>query len=149
MEEKSRPLGNRPNIVATNPAWARLGGKHRRTGHPSARRPELQTARVEDPGAICWSSARPASKRREVLPGTTKDRLLNTKWRMLAPSKLMSRRPRYVAIRDGVLNHMAQLRGQRMVYPRARGPASPYARERHQPHGYYRTKVYTISIQEY
>ena len=57
-------------------------------------------------------------KGREVLKKTTDDRLLNTKWRMLAAGKLMSEQPRYVAIRDGVLNHMAHHRGQLTVYLR-------------------------------
>jgi uncharacterized damage-inducible protein DinB len=57
-------------------------------------------------------------KGREVLQETTDDRLLNTKWRMLAAGKLMSKQPRYVAIRDGVLNHMAHHRGQLTVYLR-------------------------------
>jgi hypothetical protein len=54
----------------------------------------------------------------EVLQKTTDDRLLNTKWRMLAAGKLMSEQSRYVAIRDGVLNHMAHRRGQLTVYLR-------------------------------
>jgi len=57
-------------------------------------------------------------KGREVLQKTTDDHLLNTKWRMLAGGKLMSEQPRYVAIRDGVLNHMAHHRGQLTVYLR-------------------------------
>src|SRR5260370_39766781 len=58
------------------------------------------------------------NKGREVLEKTTDDRLLNTKWRMLAADKLMSEQPRYVAIRDGVFNHMAHHRGQLTVYLR-------------------------------
>jgi len=57
-------------------------------------------------------------KGREVLQKTTDDRLLNTNWRMLAAGKLVSDQPRYVAIRDGVLNHMAHHRGQLTVYLR-------------------------------
>ncbi len=37
---------------------------------------------------------------------------------MLAAGRLMSEQPRYVAIRDGVLNHMAHHRGQLIVYLR-------------------------------
>jgi uncharacterized damage-inducible protein DinB len=57
-------------------------------------------------------------KGHEVLQKTTDDRLLNTKWRMLSAGKLMSEQSRYVAIRDGVLNHMAHHRGQLTVYLR-------------------------------
>ena len=38
--------------------------------------------------------------------------------RLLAADKLMSEQPRYEAIRDGVLNHMAHHRGQLTVYLR-------------------------------
>jgi uncharacterized damage-inducible protein DinB len=57
-------------------------------------------------------------KGREVLQKTTDDRLLNTKRRMLAAGRLTSEQPRYVAIRDDVLNHMAHHRGQLSVYLR-------------------------------
>ncbi|HVR27485.1 MAG TPA: hypothetical protein VMU26_29660 [Candidatus Polarisedimenticolia bacterium] len=52
----------------------------------------------------------------EVLQKTTDDRLPNTKWRILAAGKVMSEPPRYVAIRDGVFNHMAHHRGQLRPY---------------------------------
>src|ERR1035438_180990 len=57
-------------------------------------------------------------KGREVLQKTSDDHLLNTKWRMRFAGKLMSEQPRDVAIRDGVLNHMAHHRGQLTVYLR-------------------------------
>jgi uncharacterized damage-inducible protein DinB len=57
-------------------------------------------------------------KGRDVLQKTTDDRLLNTKWQMLSAGKLMNEQSRYVAIRDGVLNHMAHHRGQLTVYLR-------------------------------
>jgi uncharacterized damage-inducible protein DinB len=55
-------------------------------------------------------------KGREVLQKTSDERLLNTNWRMLSAGKVMSEQPRYAAIRDGVLNHMAHHRGQLTVY---------------------------------
>jgi uncharacterized damage-inducible protein DinB len=64
-------------------------------------------------------------KGREVLQKTTDDRLLNTSWRMLFAGKVMSDQPRYVAIRDGVLNHMAHHRGQLTVYLRLNGEKVP------------------------
>jgi uncharacterized damage-inducible protein DinB len=55
---------------------------------------------------------------------------------MLAAGKLMSEQTRYVAIRDGVLNHMAHHRGQLTVYlrlnegkvPAIYGPSADEAR---------------------
>jgi uncharacterized damage-inducible protein DinB len=44
--------------------------------------------------------------------------LLNTKWRMLSGGKLMMEQPRYEAIREAMINHMAHHRGQLAVYLR-------------------------------
>jgi uncharacterized damage-inducible protein DinB len=67
---------------------------------------------VEDAKGFAGAVREQPEERAEVY------RLLNTKWRMLAAGKLMSEQPRYVAIRDGVLNHMAHHRGQLTVYLR-------------------------------
>jgi hypothetical protein len=53
-----------------------------------------------------------------VLEKTTDDRLLNTKWRILAAGKLMSEQPRNVAIRDGALKPHGSPLGQLTVYLR-------------------------------
>ena len=117
--EKSMPLGVSGDDRCHYPRVARHGGEHGRTGYQSARRLEVQAAAE-------WKTRRDLleqfeaslKKGREVLQKTTDDRLLNTKWRMLAAGKVMSEQPRYVAIRDGVLNHMAHHRGQLTVYLR-------------------------------
>jgi uncharacterized damage-inducible protein DinB len=116
--EKSMPLGALATIVATIPAWLEM----------VVNMDELD---INPPGG---SKFRPAAwktrkelldqfeaslkKGREVLQNTTDDRLLNTKWRMLSGGKPMSEQTRYVAVRDGVLNHMAHHRGQLTVYLR-------------------------------
>jgi hypothetical protein len=41
-----------------------------------------------------------------------------TSWRMLGGGHVVSERLRYVAIRDGALNHLAHHRGQLTVYLR-------------------------------
>jgi uncharacterized damage-inducible protein DinB len=116
--EKSMSLGRLATIVAGMPAWLDM----------VVNMDELD---INPPGG---SSFRPPDwkkrsdlleqfeaslkKGREVLQKTTDEQLLNTKWRMLSAGKLMSEQPRYVAIRDGVLNHMAHHRGQLTVYLR-------------------------------
>ena len=57
-------------------------------------------------------------KGRETLLKASDDRLLNTRWKLLAAGREMSNQTRYEAIRDGVLNHMAHHRGQLTVYLR-------------------------------
>jgi uncharacterized damage-inducible protein DinB len=116
--DKSMPLGNLATIVATIPAWLDMvvnmdeldinppGG--------SKFRPQDWKTR----GELLEQFENSLKKGREVLQKTTDDRLMNTKWRMLSGGKVMSEQPRYVAIRDGVLNHMAHHRGQLTVYLR-------------------------------
>ncbi len=72
-----------------------------------------------------------------MLQKTTDDHLFNTKWKLLSGGKMMSDQQRYVAIRDGVLNHMAHHRGQLTVYlrlneakvPALYGPSADEGRE--------------------
>ncbi len=116
--EKSMPLGNLATIVATIPAWLDMVVNMDELdinppGGPKFRPQEWKTRRD-----LLGQFEASLNKGREVLQQTTDDHLLNTKWRMLAAGKLMSEQPRYVAIRDGVFNHMAHHRGQLTVYLR-------------------------------
>lgn len=116
--EKSMPLGALATIVANIPAWLDMvvnmdeldinppGGSQYRPPVWKTRRDLLDQFEAS------------LKRGREVLKNTTDDRLLNTKWRMLSGGKLMSEQPRYEAVRDGVLNHMAHHRGQLTVYLR-------------------------------
>jgi uncharacterized damage-inducible protein DinB len=116
--EKSMPLGSLATIVATIPAWldmvVNLDELDINPPGGSKFRPPAWNTRQE----LLQQFEASLKKGREVLQNTTDDRLFNTKWRMLAAGKLMSEQPRYVAIRDGVLNHMAHHRGQLTVYLR-------------------------------
>ncbi len=116
--EKSMPLGYLATMVATIPAWLDLVVNMDELdinppAGPQFKPPEWKTRRD-----LLEQFEASLKKGREVLQKTTDDRLLNTNGRMLAAGKLMSEQPRYVAIRDGVLNHMAHHRGQRTVYLR-------------------------------
>ena len=116
--ERSMPLGYLATIVATIPSWIDL----------VVNRDELDIAPVDGPkfkppewktrADLLEQFEASLQKARSVLQSTTDDRLLHTNWRMVAGGKLMSDRPRYEAIRDGVLNHMAHHRGQLTVYLR-------------------------------
>jgi uncharacterized damage-inducible protein DinB len=115
---KSMPLGPLATIVANIPGWLDMvvnldeldinppGGSKYRPQEWRTRRDLLDQFEAS------------LKRGREVLQKTTDDHLLNTKWRMLAAGRMMSEQPRYVAIRDGVLNHMAHHRGQLTVYLR-------------------------------
>jgi hypothetical protein len=87
------PLGSLATIVATIPAWLDMvvnmdeldinppGGPKFKPQPWKTRRDLLEQFEA-------------SLKGREVLEKTTDDRLLNTKWRMLAAGKLMSEQPR-------------------------------------------------------
>ena len=116
--EKSMPLGYLATIVATIPGWIDMVVNMDELdinppGGPKFKAQEWKTRRE-----LIEQFEASLKKGREVLANTTDDRLLNAKWRMLAAGKLMSEQPRYVAIRDCVLNHMAHHRGQLTVYLR-------------------------------
>jgi uncharacterized damage-inducible protein DinB len=116
--EKSMPLGDLATIVATIPGWLDMVVNMDELdinppGGPKFKPQEWKTRRD-----LLEQFEASLEKGCEVLRETTDDRLLNTKWRMLAAGKLMSDQPRYVAIRAGVLNHMAHHRGQLTVYLR-------------------------------
>jgi uncharacterized damage-inducible protein DinB len=123
--EKSMTLGNLATIVATVPAWLDMVVN-------------LDELDLNPPGGSKfkpqgWKTRRDLleqfenslKKGREVLQKTTDEHLFNTKWRMLSGGKLMSEQPRYEAIRDGVLNHMAHHRGQLTVYLRLTEEKAP------------------------
>jgi len=123
--EKSMPLGSLATIVANIPAWLDMvvnmdeldinppGG--------SKFRPQEWKTRQE----LLVQFENSLKKGRAVLQKTTDDHLLNTNWRMLSAGNLMSDQPRYQAVRDGVLNHMAHHRGQLTVYLRLLGEKVP------------------------
>ena len=123
--EKSMPLGALATIVANIPAWLDMvvntdeldinppGGSKYRPPAWKTRRDLLNQFEAS------------LKKGREVLQNTTDQHLLNTKWRMLSGGKPMSEQTRYVAIRDGVLNHLAHHRGQLTVYLRLNGAMVP------------------------
>src|SRR3984893_8408564 len=116
--EKSMPLGSLATIVAPIPAWLDMVVNMEELDINPPGGPKLKPQPWKTRNDLLEQFEASLNKGREVLRKTTDDRLLNTKWRMLAAGKLMSEQPRYVAIRDGVFNHMAHHRGQLTVYLR-------------------------------
>jgi uncharacterized damage-inducible protein DinB len=115
---KSMSLGYLATIVANIPSWVDMVVNVDEldinpTSGPRYRPQEWKTRRD-----LLEQFEASVKKGQEVLRNTTDDRLLNTNWRMLSAGKLISEQPRYVAIRDGVFNHMAHHRGQLTVYLR-------------------------------
>jgi len=111
-------LGSLATMVANMPAWVDIVVNTEELdinppGGPKYRPPAWKTRKE-----LLDQFEASLKKGREVLQKTTDDHLLNTKWRMLSGGKPLSEQTRYVAIRDGVLNHLAHHRGQLTVYLR-------------------------------
>jgi len=123
--EKSMPLGYLATLVANIPAWLDMVVNLDELdinppGGSKFRPPEWKTRQE-----LLAQFENSLKKGRAVLQKTTDDHLLNTNWRMLSAGKQMSDQPRYEAVRDGVLNHMAHHRGQLTVYLRLLGEKVP------------------------
>lgn len=123
--EKSMALGYLATIVATIPAWLDMVVNMDELDINPPGGPKFKPAEWKTRRDLLQQFEASLEKGRAVLEATTDDHLLNTKWRMLAAGKVMSEQPRYVAIRDGVLNHMAHHRGQLTVYLRLNGEKVP------------------------
>jgi uncharacterized damage-inducible protein DinB len=123
--EKSMPLGNLATIVATIPAWLDMIVNMDELDINPQGGPKFKPQDWKTRQDLIQQFEASLKKGREVLQRTTDDHLLNTKWRMLNGGKIMSEQPRYVAVRDGVLNHMAHHRGQLTVYLRMNGEKVP------------------------
>jgi uncharacterized damage-inducible protein DinB len=114
---KSMPLGYLATLVATMPSWIAMmvtqneldfnppGGKRYSPPQASTNRELL--------GMFDDSVA----KARNALQSTTDEHLM-TNWRFLTGGRVVSEQPRYIVLRDGVLNHLAHHRGQLTVYLR-------------------------------
>ena len=114
---KSMPLGNLATIVAI-PAWLEIVVNMDELDINPPGGPKFKPQDWKTRKDLLAQFEASLKKGREVLEKTTDDRLFHTKWRMLSAGKVMSEQTRYVAVRDGVFNHMAHHRGQLTVYLR-------------------------------
>jgi uncharacterized damage-inducible protein DinB len=116
--EKSMPLGNLATIVANIPAWLDLVVNLDELDIRPPGGPKFKPQDWKTRSDLLNQFESSLKKGRQVLENTTDAHLLSTTWRMLAAGQPISEQVRYVAIRDGVLNHMAHHRGQLTVYLR-------------------------------
>ena len=123
--EKSMPMGYLAIMVATMPEWLGMMVDLNELDiapkdGPKFRPPELKTSR-ELVGALDAA----AEKGRAALRGTS-DAHLMTNWKLISGGKVLQETPRYVQIRDGVLNHWVHHRGQLTVYLKMLGAKVPW-----------------------
>lgn len=122
--EKSMPLGYLSMLVATMLGWidtmVNQPGLDFAPKDGGGYKPhELRTARE-----LVEGLDDAVARARAALSGTTDEHLMTT-WKLMAGGNLISEQPRYLAIREGVFNHLAHHRGQLTVYLRLNGAAVP------------------------
>ncbi|MFL6262376.1 MAG: DinB family protein [Thermoanaerobaculia bacterium] len=113
--EKSMPLGYLAGLVATMPGWIAAMIEQDELDVTAAG--EYQTRAWSTKDELLRAFDQALDRARKALAATTDEHLM-TSWRMLAGGHVVSEQPRYVAIRDGALNHLAHHRGQLTVYLR-------------------------------
>ena len=114
--EKSMPLGYLASLIATMPGWiaAMINDDELDLSAPG----ELQQPGYRTNRELLEGFDKMVARAREALSSTTDEHLTTTSWRLLVQGKVVSDEVRYVAIRDGALNHLAHHRGQLTVYLR-------------------------------
>jgi uncharacterized damage-inducible protein DinB len=113
--EKSMSFGYLAALVATMPGWIAAMILLDELDVTAAG--EYQTRSLGTNRELLEAFDKAVSKAREALASTNDEHLMTT-WKMLAGGHIVSEQPRYVAIRDGAINHLAHHRGQLTVYLR-------------------------------
>lgn len=114
--EKSMPLGYLASLVATIPAWvaSMITQDELDLGSPG----ELQTRGLGTNRELLEAFDKAMDKARAAFASATDEHLTTTSWRLRVGGHVVSEQPRYVAIRDGALNHWVHHRAQLTVYLR-------------------------------
>jgi len=122
--QKSMPMGYLAALVASIIGWIDMmvkqeGIDFNPPGGQKYKPKEMTTSR-ELVEALDASVA----KARQTLANTTDEHLL-TSWKYMVSGRVVGEQPRHIAIRDGVLNHLARHRGQLTIYLRLNGVPVP------------------------
>ncbi len=114
--EKSMPLGYLAGLVATIPSWIKSIVTHDSLDLSSPG--EFRTRAFDTNRELLQAFDNALRQAREALASATDEHLTTTSWQLLFQGNVVSEDVRYVALRDGVLNHLAHHRGQLTVYLR-------------------------------
>jgi len=114
--EKSMPLGYLAGLIATMTSW--VHAIVTQDGLDLGDQGEYTSGAFETNRELLDNFDKALGKAREALSDAADEHLLETNWRLLVQGKVVMEQPRYVAIRDSVINHLAHHRGQLTVYLR-------------------------------
>jgi uncharacterized damage-inducible protein DinB len=114
--EKSMNLGYLAGLVATMPAWIESIAAHESLDLSAPG--EFQSRPFETNRELLEAFDNAMEKARAALADATDEHLTTTTWRLKLQGKVVSEDVRYVALRDGALNHLVHHRAQLTVYLR-------------------------------
>ena len=114
---KSMPLGTLANLVASMPSWIQMMIETEELDIAPVGEKKYEQAKLRTPKELIAAHDEHVAKAREALKKVSEEHLMKI-WSLKAAGKVMDEKPRYMRIRDGVLNHLAHHRGQLTVYLR-------------------------------
>jgi uncharacterized damage-inducible protein DinB len=114
---KSMPLGYLSVLVATMPSWVTMTVNQEELDIAPVNGPKAHPDSMKNAAELVAALDRDVAAAIEALKKTNDEHLMKP-WRLLAGGKVVQETPRYIMLRDGVLNHWAHHRGQLTVYLR-------------------------------
>ena len=114
--EKSMELGYLAGLVATMFSWvaAIIEQDHLDLASPG----EFGSGAFNTNQELLQAFDKAVARAKKALASASDEHLLNTTWQLHVQGQVVMEQPRYIAIRDSTLNHMAHHRGQLTVYLR-------------------------------
>ena len=115
--ERSMELGYLAALVASMPGWLALMIDRDELDLNGPEGETFRTKVVETRAELLKMLEDGLGKSRAALEKTTEEHLM-TPWKLVMQGQVLMNEPRYVAIADGALSHLAHHRGQLTVYLR-------------------------------
>jgi uncharacterized damage-inducible protein DinB len=121
---RSMDFGYLAALVATMPGWASfmIERDEINLGNPSSE--GFRPGAVERKSELRTNCQEAIARGRAALDRATEECLMKP-WRFMVQGQVMSEEPRYVALANGLLSHLAHHRGQLTVYLRLLGASVP------------------------
>jgi len=122
---KSMSLGQLAGLTATMIGWIELIIKQDELDLAPVDGPKYEDPQMNTSADLVHALDEAVAKAKSALESTDDDFLINTRWQLKVAGKVVDDSPRYEAIRDAVLNHLAHHRGQLTVYLRLNDASVP------------------------
>jgi len=122
---KSMSLGQLAGLTATMIGWIELIIKQDDLDLAPVDGPKYEDPQMNNSAELIRALDEAVAKAKSAIQSTDDEFLLNTRWQLKVAGKVVDDSPRYEAIRDSVINHLAHHRGQLTVYLRLNDASVP------------------------